>query len=249
MVSFSQISDIGGRQYNEDAVLAVKADDENWLFAVADGVGGHGGGKIASQKAVETARNVFLKCYKEENCLQQCFDEAQRIILEVQQTNSAPDSYKTTLTLLQIQKDRYCFGHVGDSRLYLFENRKMVRRTVDHSMANRMAAQGQIREEEIRTNPYRNRLYVVVGSTWDEVRHYELTPWYPGEGELSFLLCTDGFWQYVIEDEMEATLGNGAGCGDWLGAMTQTVRNKATARSDNYTALTVIWDTGKKALV
>ena len=249
MVHFSQISETGGRPYNEDAVQVIRADEDNWMFVVADGVGGHGGGKIASSKAIDTVNSVFLSRYMEEDCLAQCFEQVQKVLLEVQEKNNEPNSYMTTLSLVQIREDSYRFGYVGDSRIYLFEDRKMVRRTVDHSVASRMAAQGQIGEEEIRSNPLRNRLYAVAGSKWDETRHYETTSWYPGQGEMAFLLCTDGFWQYVLEDEMEEMLANSRGSGDWLGAMTQTVKNTAPEGNDNYTALTVIWETEKKALV
>ena len=242
MILFSQVSEKGGRRVNEDSVGTVKIDPQNWLFMAADGLGGHGGGEVASAMVLAAAEEEYRAGFQRDECLARCFEEGQRRLLDLQHREGRSNDFKSTLTLLQVRNGWYRFAHIGDTRLYLFKDQKLIRRTLDHSLAHKMAEEGKIPEEQIRHHNARNRLMRVMGSEWKTGRQYEISEWMQDSGDLAFLLCTDGFWEYIDEEQMQQDLIESQGCGDWLGTMIRTVCENAPEHADNYSAVAVIWD-------
>ena len=122
--------------------------DEAYCFVLADGLGGHGKGEVASQLAVESAVKIFAVKGAGTESLEASFQDAQKEILTKQQEDITARDMKTTLVILHVGADRIWWGHIGDSRLYLFQNGKLAQRTLDHSVPQMLVAAGQIKEKQ-----------------------------------------------------------------------------------------------------
>jgi serine/threonine protein phosphatase PrpC len=129
--------------------------------------------------------------------------------------------------------------HVGDSRLYYFKNKKIVYQTLDHSLSQLAVLKGEITKEEIRFHEDRNGLLRALGTSVDlkmsgleKIQAIE-----PGD---AFLICSDGFWEYVLEEEMETDLKNAAMPEMWFDLMRHRLLNKITSGNDNYSAICII---------
>jgi serine/threonine protein phosphatase PrpC len=230
----------GSRPINEDTVAALEQDG-NACFVVADGLGGHGKGEIASQKLVEVFAQAFaLGAEDSEAFLTSAFDVAQEEILAEQKRQNAGFEMKTTAVALSMMQGRCQWAWVGDSRLYVFRKNKVKTRTIDHSVPQMLALSGEIKEKQIRHHPDRNRLLRVLGVAWDSPR-YELSDEVDLADCQAFLLCTDGFWELIDEKRMGALLKKSGDAKAWLEAMTLEVeKNGAEQDMDNYSAVAVI---------
>lgn len=239
MLQHAFITHKGMREVNEDSVAVFEAEGRT-LFALADGLGGHGAGEAASQSAMETAGAVFAEAPPQDgDVLARCMLAAQEKLLRMQLRQNRRQDMKTTLVLLHLANGAARWAHVGDSRLYLFSGARLATRTLDHSVPQMLAAQGEIRERDIRFHEDRNRLTRVLGIEWDSPR-YELSAELGLAPQQSFLLCSDGFWEYVDEREMARALRRSETPKDWLADMEETVlQNGKGHRMDNYSAIAV----------
>ena len=133
--------------------------------------------------------------------------------------------------------------HVGDSRLYHFRDGKLQKQTTDHSVSQMAVFMGEITTHEIRFHEDRNKVLRALGS--DSCKAELSQQLRVEEGRDAFLLCTDGFWEYVYEDEMEKTLREADSPKDWIRAMEKILKTRVTAGNDNYTAA-ALFCAGKK---
>ena len=230
----------GGREYNEDTGLFAKK--EGFCYAViADGLGGHGKGDLASRMAVDTIR----KCLKDmpegtlvtEEIMAEWFDKANINVFALQD-----DKYqmKTTLAVLCVDERRGTahLAHLGDSRIYHFEDGECVFYTFDHSVSRMAVLAGEIEIQDIRHHSDRNKLLKAIGKS-DEVKAETKTISLTKRSDHAFLLCTDGFWEYVTEQEMEQTLAASESPEDWLGRMRKYIKKRAKENNDNNSAIAV----------
>ena len=238
MIRFSMITDQGSRENNEDSI-GMYQEDKDYCFILADGLGGHGKGEVASKLAVEAVIRQFVGETAGEEFLEQAFQKAQEDILETQKEAPGCFDMKTTLVVLEIRKDQIRWGHIGDSRLYCFENGKYVKRTLDHSVPQMLVAIGEIREKDIRHHTDRNRLLRVLGVEDDEVNP-SIGDWTEVRPGQAFLLCSDGFWELIEEKKMEKTLKKADTPEEWLKLMEEIVlKNGKGTNMDNYSAIGV----------
>jgi serine/threonine protein phosphatase PrpC len=208
-------------------------------FFLADGLGGHGKGEVASQTAVSQAIVQFEQGGSQETVLKNIFECGQKEILKLQQQSGSSQAIKTTMTALLVGKDQIQWGHLGDSRIYYFQNRKLKERTLDHSVPQMLAMIGEIREKDIRHHPDRNRLLHVMGAAGDQ-NAYRLAPPIPREGRQAFLLCSDGFWELIDEKKMQRTLRSADTVEEWMRSMeTAVVAAGKKTEMDNYSAVAV----------
>jgi serine/threonine protein phosphatase PrpC len=144
---------------------------------------------------------------------------------------------KTTMVFLTIEDGRAKWMHVGDSRLYHFHCGQLLTQTTDHSVSQMAVLMGEITPQQIRFHEDRNRVLRALGS---ESARPEIsqTVMLTG-GEDVFLLCTDGFWEYVYEEEMEALLRRSATPEQWLEEMKQILLTRIPQDNDNFTAAAV----------
>lgn len=230
------LSDQGGRSSNDDTVRVHQDRDSVWAY-VGDGLGSYAGGQQASQAAAgaleEAARRGSLLTDAQMISAAQQADMAVRAVQRERHGNM-----KTTLVFLYIEDGRARWMHIGDSRLYHFRGGKLESQTPDHSVSQMAVLMGEITPQEIRFHEDRNRVLRALGG---ENAKPELSPTVMlTGGEDAFLLCTDGFWEYVYEEEMEQTLQNAKTPQQWLSAMEALVRQRAPSDSDNFTAAAVL---------
>lgn len=229
------LSECGGKKQNDDTVSIMQQEDRTGIF-VGDGLGGYAGGKMASKAAAD----VFLKKVESGNILMeedlfQAVETADEVIKEMQKASRG--RMKTTVVFLAIEGKRARWIHVGDSRLYHFKNGHLLEQTMDHSVSQMAVLMGEITQKEIRFHEDRNRVLRALGSE-------NARPDISGicsleEGEDVFLLCTDGFWEYVYEKEMEELLSDIKEPEPWLEAMKSIVQSRATGEHDNFSAAAV----------
>lgn len=238
MVKFAMLSKEGSRDNNEDSI-GMYQDGDAYCFILADGLGGHGKGEVASRLAVEAVIEQFASEERAEGFLDDAFLGAQEAITAVQESDRTCRDMKTTLVVLEVGTDQVRWGHIGDSRLYFFMDGKLRERTLDHSVPQMLVAVGEIRERDIRHHPDRNRLLRVLGVEMDEMNHQTSEP-VRRSGRQAFLLCSDGFWELIEDKKMEAALKRADGPEQWLAAMEEIVlKNGRNTDMDNYSAIAV----------
>ena len=239
-ITYHLLTSPGGREVNEDSVGMAEHGDAK-CFILADGLGGHGGGEIASALAVSTLRQAFesYEMNESESWLQAAFNCAQSCVMELHKETGKIHELKTTLTAVVTEPDRFQWCHIGDSRIYLFRRGKFYRRTLDHSVPQMLVAAGEIKEKEIRNHPDRNRLLRVIGTEWESPR-FELSRLYSVSPGDAILLCSDGFWELVEEKQMEKLLKRAVSVEEWVQLMEEEVlRNGRDREMDNYSAVAV----------
>lgn len=240
MIDDFYYTDQGGRKRNEDFVITTTEGD--YYFAIlADGLGGMGKGDRASQTAVA----AILGCIEESSgqeitgeMLYNWFILANREIVSMQTENCHMGS---TLCVLCInEKTGKAIGiHVGDSRIYHFRNQSMEYCSFDHSVSRMAVESGEITMDQIRMHPDRNKLIRALGMESGlvcEVKEFTLDK----ASADYFLLCSDGFWEYVIEKEMLDTIEGSDSAPKWLGRMRAVLDINKKPGNDNNTAVTVI---------
>ena len=239
MISYDLLTNMGSRGNNEDSVGMFQSG-EAFCFALADGLGGHGKGEIASKLAVEQAIATFAQeGLASRECLANSLLNGQKAIMEMQKRDRTASDMKTTCVLLQVGTDLIQWGHVGDSRLYYFKSRKLEARTLDHSVPQLLVAAGQLKEKHIRNHPDRNRLLRVMGIEWDEPKFQLGDPVEKEEGQ-AFLLCSDGFWELIDEKKMISCLKKADSPKAWLLRMEEIIQKQGRGRDmDNYSAIAV----------
>jgi serine/threonine protein phosphatase PrpC len=234
---FAMVSKHGSRTLNEDYCRILDAP-HGWLFAVADGLGGHGRGEEASKAVADVSAEVFKM--NPPNMLDECFRRGQDYLMAEQIRLGAQNEMKTTLVLLNLCGGIAQAGFIGDSRFYHFKGHKYISRSLDHSVPQILATNKQIKESQIRGHEDRNRLLRVMGVEWNAPKYELLPPINTGDKD-RFLLCTDGFWELIDEAQMQKALKAAKSPQAWLDAMEETViRAGADKNMDNYTAV-AIW--------
>ena len=159
--------------------------------------------------------------------------------MDEQVRSNAAKKMKTTAVCLVTDRRNAYIGHVGDSRLYVFQHDKVSFRTKDHSIVQMMASMGEIRDEEIRNHPDRNTLLRVMGIEWEKPQ-YEIEPVIPLRKCQAFLLCSDGFWELITEDQMCNMLSESKSASRWLDSMVRIVKeNGKDKEMDNNSAIAV----------
>ena len=239
ILTYKVYSGLGNREINEDSVGELETE-KGHCFIVADGLGGHGHGEVASAIALDSALSSFEQC-EIADVLENSFIMAQNRILAEQQDNPAVSDMKTTMVDLIINVDGTArWGHIGDSRLYFFRNGKIKMRTLDHSVPQMLVSLGEITPDEIRGHEDRNRLLRVIGAEW-ESQAYEIGEEVSIKPKDAFLLCTDGFWELIDEEEMQRTWKAAQTVEEWMDMMiAEVLSNGANVSMDNNTAI-AIW--------
>lgn len=231
-LDFAFYSDVGGRTNNEDSYLSEKISN-GYLFIVADGLGGHGCGEKASGLAVDMIKE-FLE-NNENGSVLEAVGLANSKVLAMQAEYSS--NMKTTIALAYVLDKKTVIAHVGDSRVYLFKKGKIVHQTIDHSASQLAVTIGEISSADIRKHKNRHILLRAIGAG-NSVK-VEISEIENGNFD-ALLLCSDGFWEYVHESEMESKLARSESADEWLIKMRLIQLERAPERCDNNTAIAVI---------
>jgi protein phosphatase len=186
------------RPNNQDTLLLSGS-----LFGVADGMGGHKGGEVASAGAVAVIGEMLCGLSPDEKRLETGIQAANRRLYEQQANDKALEGMGTTVTVLWEGEKDVLIGHVGDSRAYLFRDGALSQITQDHSVVAEMMRQGILTKEKAKKHPYRNVITRAVGTSVGievDILRQEKKP-----GDV-WLLCSDGLHGMVDEEEMAAAI-------------------------------------------
>lgn len=234
----AKFCDIGNREINEDYALTYEQDG-NGLYVVADGLGGHNCGEVASKTAAETVLNNFAENSEASSLnLLKMIKNAQKELLRLAEVHEY-NGMRTTLVTLVVSHKTVVWGHIGDSRLYGIHDGKIQPMTADHSVAYISYMSGEIGYDDIRKSPDQNRLIRSMGSS-DKFKPDIAEPVDANIGD-AFLLCTDGFWEYISEKEILSAYKKSSSASRWLAKMVRIVEknSKNNTERDNCTAVAV----------
>jgi protein phosphatase len=204
------------RQTNEDSYVCINPK----TYAVADGMGGHAAGEIASKLLVNTIEDFFseeILIKIDQDVLEKIILKANERILEKAQNHTEYAGMGTTASLLHIEADTCFWAHIGDSRIYLLRNNQLAQITQDHSLVWDLVLNGTLTQEEALIHPQRNMLTRAVGIDADikvDKGSFAL------EKNDKLLLCTDGLTNMVNEIELQEILAS------------ETIDDKAAALID-----------------
>ncbi len=198
------------RPNNEDAFGHFEPSNEDerlntgWLFVVADGMGGHRGGAIASNLAVNTIKSVYCGevGVSRSAALKVAVEEANQMILDEATSDPSLTGMGTTCTAMVVHDGFAYFVHVGDSRAYVMRAGELVQLTQDHSLVGEMVRSGILSDEDARHHPKRN---VITRSLGVQTAVAADTPFTPFKLERNdrFVLCSDGLTSMVDDTEIE----------------------------------------------
>ncbi|MGH2819062.1 MAG: Stp1/IreP family PP2C-type Ser/Thr phosphatase [Actinomycetota bacterium] len=201
-VSVGVKSDVGRlRQANEDSFLVLEP-----LFAVADGMGGHIAGDVASSTAVDRIKESSARASASDpETLAQLVRDANTAIWEKSQSDPSLRGMGTTCTLLFVDDTRARIAHVGDSRAYLFRDGRLEQLTEDHTLVQRMVREGRLQREEAVHHPQRSIITRALGV--DPEVSVDLVDVDLDAGD-RVLLCSDGLSSMIDEASIEEILGS-----------------------------------------
>lgn len=233
-IKTAYISDCGGRSINDDTVKIIQ--ERGVYVFVGDGLGGYAGGQMASETVAETLMDAAKqeKLTSEESLIQAAA-KANEAVKKLQEEKNG--NMKTTCVFLGIEENTVRWMHIGDSRLYHFRRGKLKSQTKDHSVSQLAVMMGEITLDQIRHHEDRNRVLRALGSDSAKPEISKEIEAVPGD---AFLLCTDGFWEFVYEKEMERLLRKVKEPEEWLREMEKLLRTRIPADTDNYTAAAVM---------
>jgi protein phosphatase len=223
------------RTRNEDAYLL---RPEKRLFAVADGMGGHQAGHLASRLAVDTldaeveTRHADVRSLADRLVL--AARAANRVILERANAERGTEGMGTTLTALALAADRAAIAHIGDSRAYRLRNGMLAQLTHDHTWVQGQVAAGRLSPDDVRGHPYANVLSRVLGMEDIEDADRLLIDVIPGD---VFLLCSDGLTTMLEDDVIADILASDVPVAERASALIDAAN--ARGGVDNITAVVV----------
>lgn len=185
------------REHNEDAYLT-----DPPLFAVADGLGGHQGGEVASRVALETLQEAHRRDGDDLD-LVEAVRRANRAVVERAREDPALAGMGTTLTIVRVEGDRFSLAHVGDSRAYLLREDDLSLLTEDHTLVHRMVLEGRLTEAQAEVHPQRSVLTRALGVEEEIAVDVGVHDLRPGD---RILLCSDGLTAMVRDSSIREIL-------------------------------------------
>ena len=166
------LTDVGKvRDHNEDSVIIVENDEKSYLMAIADGMGGHSAGEVASSIAIKYLESQFLSSFKgmnkvdAVNWIRDSVDEINSLIFKYEDEHPESKGMGTTLVLAILTKDYLLFGNVGDSSGFVMKDGNLHKVTYDHTLVNLLVSAGELTKEEASVHPKKNVLMKALGAT------------------------------------------------------------------------------------
>ncbi|MDH5191859.1 MAG: protein phosphatase 2C domain-containing protein, partial [Gammaproteobacteria bacterium] len=238
----SMINRLGNREKNEDRADIIKKDGAVMLV-LADGMGGYEGGDLAAQVVVSTLSKRFNnyngKINDVQDFLTQAIAATHQTVIEMGKRQNPPISPRSTCVVCIVQDGKASWAHVGDSRLYLIRDEKVLFRTRDNSYVEKLYQQGKITREEMTTHPMKNHLTECIGG--------DPTPPMITRGKTTQLqnndivmLCSDGLWGALSDNIMIKELSNKP-LESAIDAMAENAEQITYPQSDNITVVALHW--------
>lgn len=204
-ISFSQYTSAGlVRQNNEDSLFAAE-NDRCALFAIADGMGGHYGGELASGYMTEALGQWWKDFEISPIEFEDCTESLRQVITAVNEKLYNDYSSKgltcgTTIALLMIYADRYILMNAGDSRVYCMRRGRVIKESVDHVFAAEARMAGEMTESEINSHKSKDKLTSAIGCKSEFKLNVKTAPLTENR---SFFICSDGVYKYCSEKDIK----------------------------------------------
>lgn len=207
-MKYASKTDIGKRLRNEDACRIPDSDESMPLLIVADGMGGHAGGALASAMAIEGLCEELGSISQASNPLSALKSAIQRTNMQIYRMAGSDPSLSgmgTTLVCALLCRKRFIAACIGDSRVYHYDGEALIQVTHDHSLVEMLVEAGSITREEARRHPQRNLITRALGlSLRADVDIFDRV-WHPGD---ILLLCSDGLHGCVDDDDLKDILSS-----------------------------------------
>jgi len=196
------------RDHNEDSVIIVKNNEGDYLMAIADGMGGHSAGEVASSIAISYVgkhfKESFMNMSKVDavNWIRDVVDEVNTLIFQHEKTHPESKGMGTTLVMAILTKEYLLFGNVGDSSGFVMKDSKLHKVTYDHTLVNLLVSAGELTKEEASTHPKKNVLMKALGAATEvDVDIFDC------DMEISeILLASDGLTNMLDREGIEKVL-------------------------------------------
>jgi serine/threonine protein phosphatase PrpC len=242
--SVYQISRKGGREKNEDRMGYCYTRDSG-LFALADGMGGHPEGEVASQLALQTMAALFQRDAKSKlddplRFLHDAIIAGHHQLLRYATEKALMDTPRTTIVACVLQGNSAYWAHCGDSRLYLVRDGKLIARTRDHSYSELQETLSHVVPMGEKFN--RNVLFTCLGSPGKPV--VDTAGPLPLQSGDRILMCSDGLWGSVSDSEIAQQLGART-LSDAVPELVEQALRHAGAKSDNVTVIAAEWESAE----
>lgn len=216
----------GGREINEDSLFMTEG-----AYVVCDGLGGHDSGEVASNCAVKVMSELCnMDTPYSQELVNTFYLRANQAVIGLK------EKALTTIVGGFVRNGIFYYQSVGDSRLYYFRDGKIMAQTKDDSVCQAAVDLGSMDYEDIRTSEDRSRLLKVLGNDPELKIMRKYDPIKIKKGD-AFLVCSDGFWEHVLDQEMEECLQQATDAEQWLNLMLRIQFERAKNRDDNYTVI------------
>ena len=226
----------GGRKINED-YIGEGRKNKILCVVVCDGLGGHNSGEIASRTVVTTILKEFERTPEfSKEALTRYIKKANIAVMDMSVHDPECFGMASTAAVLLIKGNIALWANIGDTRLYRLEKDRIAEVTEDHSIAFERFMSGDIEYGDIRKSSDQNKLTSAIGT---EDMRINISEERFIDKDTSFLICTDGWWEYVDEDELEYATGECQSVRKRLERMISVREENAPPNSDNYTAAIV----------
>lgn len=228
----------GGRAYNEDSIDYVTKASSG-VFVVADGLGGHQYGERASGCVCDSIITGWDGDFEGNPAewLKKRIEFSNANVLKIQQELHA--TLKSTVVALAIDQGRASWANVGDSRLYFFRDGRISDYTNDHSVAFKKYRAGEITRAQIATDEDQSALLKSIGS--DDRNEPEIYDknllLQPGD---AFLLCSDGVWEYLLDEEIAIDLLKAEDAKEWGELLLVRLMGRIDGKNDNLSLIAII---------
>jgi len=228
-MEYACITDSGKvRNHNEDSVIILENENNEYLLAVSDGMGGHKCGEIASKIAVDNLEKRFkeLKTLgsKEDaiKFIKDTVSEVNVLIYEYTKKNPESNGMGTTLVVAIKTNDYLLFGNIGDSSGYVYKNKKLHKVTVDHTLVGLMVKSGDLTEEKAKEHPSKHVLMRALGAhNTVEMDIFNIETEVDG-----VLLCSDGLTNMLAKEQIEKVLEEKSSCDSKLEKLVNKCNNR-----------------------
>ena len=238
-LEFYQLTSRGDREINQDFMAHI-INDSYALFVVADGLGGHHAGEKASRffcqgllKGADTYSKQMVQ--DPETTFSSWITAAVSEMKGLFEIDKSGDDAHTTCAILYLDECQVLTAHCGDSRIYRMNSQQILWRTQDHSIPQQLLDAGKISEQGMAQHPGQNQLTRAINILKPHEVEINLYP--AMKKSETFMLCSDGFWEYVKQAELLQLAEPGRGKGE-LAKLAQLALFRANGKSDN---ITVQW--------
>ena len=233
------------RDHNEDSVIIVKNNEGSYLMAIADGMGGHSAGEVASSIAI----NHLSKCFRENfsnmskvdavNWIRDIVDEINVLIFKHEAEHPESKGMGTTLVMAVLTKEYLLFGNVGDSSGFVMKDKKLHKVTYDHTLVNLLVSAGELTKEEASVHPKKNVLMKALGATLEvDVDIFDCDM-----DITEILLSSDGLTGMLDRESIEKVLLSEGTCEEKVNKLIQKANNRGG--TDNISVAYLVREEGE----